>query len=349
MSGIALRAPIAHVRGSRSGGWLISLMLHGGLVALAMQAVMEVKPHRDPETFRWDVALQPAPAPRSAAAEPIPSQQRVSQPPPPKQPVSRPVSQPSPAPVQQVMERTAVVQTVQATQVTPRVVERSTPQERQAVVAEVQPVESQPVQEAVAVVAQAQAVVQQESHDIVQPVEAHMVTAQSSEAVVQQSAVPVETSATAVDQPAVVAEAVVETASPVVTPTVSDSESADTVVSPPTVVHQSPVAHREVREMEASQADLGWLAESLWSRIEELKRYPRQARARRWEGKVVLEAVIRHDGTILECLVAESSGHGLLDQDAISVLRKASPLALKHPLGKEHITILVPIAYRLES
>jgi len=324
-------------------------MLHGGLVALAMQAVMEVKPHRDPETFRWDVALQPAPAPRSAAAEPIPSQQRVSQPPPPKQPVSRPVSQPSPAPVQQVMERTAVVQTVQATQVTPRVVERSTPQERQAVVAEVQPVESQPVQEAVAVVAQAQAVVQQESHDIVQPVEAHMVTAQSSEAVVQQSAVPVETSATAVDQPAVVAEAVVETASPVVTPTVSDSESADTVVSPPTVVHQSPVAHREVREMEASQADLGWLAESLWSRIEELKRYPRQARARRWEGKVVLEAVIRHDGTILECLVAESSGHGLLDQDAISVLRKASPLALKHPLGKEHITILVPIAYRLES
>jgi len=349
MSGIALRSPIAHVRGSRSSGWLISLMLHGGLVALAMQAVMDVKPHRQPETFRWDVALQPLPAPSPAAAEPIPSPQPVSAPSPPKQPVSRPVSQPSPAPVQQVVERTAVVQTVQATQVAPRVMERSAPQERQAVVTEVQPVASQPVQEAVAVVAQAQAVVQQESHDIVQPVEAQMVMAQSSEAVVQQSAVPVETSATAVDQPAVVAEAVVETASPVVTPTVSYSESADTVVSAPTVVHQSPVAHREVREMDASQADLGWLAESLWSRIEELKRYPRQARARRWEGKVVLEAVIRHDGTILECLVAESSGHGLLDQDAISVLRKASPLALKHPLGKEHITILVPIAYRLES
>ena len=63
----------------------------------------------------------------------------------------------------------------------------------------------------------------------------------------------------------------------------------------------------------------------------------------------MLEAVIRHDGTILECLVAESSGHSLLDQDAISVLRRASPLALKHPLGKEQITILVPIAYRLES
>ena len=349
MSQIALRGDIAHVRSSRSGGWLISLMLHGGLVVLAMQAVMEVKPHRQPETFRWDVALQPAPPPSPVAAEPIASQQPVLDPPQPKKPVSRPVSQPSPAPAPQIVERTAVVQTVQATQVTPRVVERSAPQERQAVVTEVQPVASQPVHESVAVVAQAQEVVQQESQDIVQPVEAQLVTAQSSEAVVQQSAVSVETPTTAIEQPAVVAQAFVETASPVEAPTVSHSEPMDTIVSEPTVVQQSSVAHREVRESAPAQADLGWLAESLWSRIEELKRYPRQARARRWEGKVVLEAVIRHDGTILECLIAESSGHGLLDQDAISVLRKASPLALKHPLGKEQITILVPIAYRLES
>lgn len=348
MSEVAFTAHMARVRGSRSGGWLISLMLHGGLVALAMQAVMEVKPHRQPEPFRWDVALHPAPTPSPVAVEPAPSQQPVSEPPQPKKPVSRPVSQPSPAPVPQVVERAAVVQTVQATQVTPRVVERSAPQERQAVVTEVQPVASQPVHEAVAVVAHAQEVVQQESHDIVQPVESQMVTAQLSEAVARQSAVPVETSAAAVEQPAIVAQAVVETDMPVVSATSSLSEPQHTVESEPVVVHQSPVAHREVREA-AAQADLGWLAESLWTRIEELKRYPRQARARRWEGKVVLEAVIRHDGTILECLIAESSGHGLLDQDAISVLRKASPLALKHPLGKEHITILVPIAYRLES
>ena len=349
MSEVALTAHMARVRGSRSGGWLVSLMLHGGLVALAMQAVMEVTPHRQPEPFRWDVALQPAPTPSPVAAKPTPSQQPVSEPPQPKKPVSRPVSQPSPAPVPQVVERTAVVQTVQATQVTPRVVERAVPQERQAVVTEVQSVVSQSVHEALAVVAHAQEVVQQESHDIVQPIESQMVTAQLSEAVVQESAVPVETSATAVEQPASVAQAVVESDMPVVRATSSPSESQRTVESEPVVVRQSPVAHREVREVAPAQADLGWLAESLWTRIEELKRYPRQARARRWEGKVVLEAVIRHDGTILECLIAESSGHGLLDQDAISVLRKASPLALKHPLGKEHITILVPIAYRLES
>ncbi len=345
MSDIALRAHIAHVQGPRSGGWLISLVLHGGLVALAMQAVMDVKPHLQTETFRWDVALQQTPAPSPVVAESVPPQESVPKPTQ-SHPASRPVSRSSRAPVPQVVERTAVIQTAQSAQVTPQVIERSAPQERRAVVTEVQPVTSQPVHEAV--VAHAQEVVQQERHDIVD-VEAQMVTAQSSEAQVRESAVPIETVSTAVEQPAIVAQAVVETDSPVAIPTPSNSEPQDTVVSEPAVVHQSAVTHREVRETAPAQADLGWLAESLWARIEQLKRYPRQARTRRWEGKVVLEAVIRHDGTILECLVAESSGHGLLDQDAISVLRKASPLALKHPLGKEQITILVPIAYRLES
>ena len=347
MSDIALRAHIVYERGSRSGGWLISLLLHGGLLALAMQAVMEVTPHRQTETFRWDVALQSAPAPSPVAAEPLPPQQSVPQPPQPQKPVSRPVSQPSPEPVSQVVERTAIVQTVQATQVTPRVVERSAPQERQAVATEVQPVTSQPVHETM--VAHAQEILPQERQETVHTVEAQAVVTQVSEAMIQESAVPVATQSTAVEQPPIVEPAVVATEAPVETSAAPVIEPQEAIVSEPVVVRQSAVVHREVREQAPAQADLGWLAESLWSRIEELKRYPRQARARRWEGKVVLEAVIRHDGTILECLIAESSGHGLLDQDAISVLRKASPLTLKHPLGKEQITILVPIAYRLES
>lgn len=347
MSQIVLGANITQMRGSRSGGWLISLVLHGGVVAFALQAAMEGKPHLHTETFRWDVALQQAPSPSPVAAEAPPPQASVPATAQPQKPVSRPMSQPSRSPVPQVLARTAVVQTVQATQVTPRVVERSAPQERQAVVTEVRPVGSQPVYQAA--VAQAQTIIQQERHDAVQIAEAQVVTAQSSESLVQQSAVPVETLTTAVEQPALLARAVVETESPVTTSTTSLTEPQDTVETAPAVVHQSPVTHREVRDAAPVQADLGWLADSLWTRIEELKRYPRQARARRLEGKVVLEAVIRHDGTILECLVAESSGHRVLDQDALSVLRKASPLVLKHPLGKEQITILVPIAYRLES
>jgi protein TonB len=64
---------------------------------------------------------------------------------------------------------------------------------------------------------------------------------------------------------------------------------------------------------------------------------------------VVVEAVIRHDGEVLDCQIAESSGHGVLDQDALAVLRRASPLPLKHPLGRDQVTILLPITYRLHS
>jgi protein TonB len=110
-----------------------------------------------------------------------------------------------------------------------------------------------------------------------------------------------------------------------------------------------PRQERRVEARPSGQADFGWLVESLWRRIESLKRYPSVARARRWEGKVVVEAIIRHDGEILDCHIAESSGHGVLDQDALSVLRRASPLPLKHPLGRPQITILLPITYRLHG
>ncbi len=346
MSDAAMRMDVAQVQGSLSSGWLISVVLHGGVVALAMQAVMDIKPHLQPETFRWEVALHEAPAPSPVASDALPPQESVSEAALP-QPASPPVQQSSKAPVPRTVERTAVVQTVQPVQSTPKVMERSAPQERQAVVTEVRTLASHPVQQTV--VAHAQEVVQQDIHETAQTSDGPMVTAQSSATVIHEAASVVEVQTTTPEQPAIVGQSVVQPEVRMATTSAPVGERHDPVESEPVVVYQEAVEHRVVRETAPAQADLGWLSESLWKRIEQLKRYPRQARARRWEGKVVLEAVIRHDGTILECLVAESSGHGLLDQDAISVLRKASPLALKHPLGKEQITILVPIAYRLES
>lgn len=114
-------------------------------------------------------------------------------------------------------------------------------------------------------------------------------------------------------------------------------------------IEHRPVMERAVQTMADTHADYGWLAESLWQRIEELKHYPMQARKRRWEGRVILEAVIRDDGTIMDLRIEESSGHAILDQDALAVVKKASPLTLKHPLGQPHITILVPINYSLKT
>ena len=163
--------------------------------------------------------------------------------------------------------------------------------------------------------------------------------------------VPLETT-----EPALTSEAppAVREAEAPATPAVSaepvpDSPPEPTVVSSP-VVEETRTAVREfpARPMTAMKADYGWLAEALWSRVEQLKRYPHLARMNRWEGRVVLRVVIQEDGHLLDLAVSESSGHSVLDQDALEVLKLASPLTLKHPLGKPQVVVQVPISYRLE-
>ncbi|HWG95486.1 MAG TPA: energy transducer TonB [Nitrospira sp.] len=120
------------------------------------------------------------------------------------------------------------------------------------------------------------------------------------------------------------------------------------IESTETAVEQRVVQQRLVH-YRRTQADYGWLGDMVRKRIEELKHYPRIARENHWEGRVVVQAVIKADGTVGELSVAESSGHALLDEEALAVMRKASPLTLKHQLEKSQITILVPISYRLEG
>jgi len=126
-------------------------------------------------------------------------------------------------------------------------------------------------------------------------------------------------------------------------------ERAEEVVEAgPSMIEHRAVQQRLVQYRQ-TQADYGWLRSALWGRIEELKRYPIEARANHWEGKVVVEVVIRHDGEVVGLKIAESSGRAILDQEALTVMRKASPLKLKHALGRPSITFLVPISYRLDG
>lgn len=197
----------------------------------------------------------------------------------------------------------------------------------------------EPVQQAAPeVVTQAEASIER---PMTQSVESQAV-ATSQEAVVEQR----------VSQVAVAAR--VARAQPAETP--AQIEAAPQIVereSPPVETASPAVEHRVVQERlvrhREIHADYGWLSDALWRRIEELKRYPAQAKVNHWEGKVVVEAVIRDDGEVVALSIAESSGRAVLDQEAMAVMKKASPLALKHPLGKPRVTIFVPISYRLDG
>ncbi len=98
-----------------------------------------------------------------------------------------------------------------------------------------------------------------------------------------------------------------------------------------------------------AKADNRWLAESLWRRVAELKRYPNSSRMNGEEGKVVLRAVIRSDGQLATVSVQKSSGYSALDEAAMEAVRLACPLHMKQVLGKPQIVVTLPIVYRLAS
>jgi protein TonB len=98
-----------------------------------------------------------------------------------------------------------------------------------------------------------------------------------------------------------------------------------------------------------AKADNRWLAESLWRRVAELKRYPNFARMNGQEGKVILKAVIRSDGQLADVFVQQSSGHSALDAAAIEAVKLACPLHMKHAIGKPQIVVSLPIVYSLAN
>ncbi|GKS57412.1 hypothetical protein YTPLAS18_09390 [Nitrospira sp.] len=84
-------------------------------------------------------------------------------------------------------------------------------------------------------------------------------------------------------------------------------------------------------------------------RISETIRYPAEARLKDWQGKVVVKLVVTNNGTIEDLTIVKSSGYPILDEEAVALLQRLSPLKLERPLGKERISLQVPIRYSLKK
>jgi protein TonB len=111
----------------------------------------------------------------------------------------------------------------------------------------------------------------------------------------------------------------------------------------PVEVVKAPASDPEAR------IDNQWLAEALWRRVAELKRYPNSARMNAEEGKVIVKAVIRSDGHLADISVQTSSGHSVLDAAAIEAVKLACPIHMKHAIGKPQIVVNLPIVYSLAN
>ncbi len=305
-------------------GWVGSLFFHAAMATIALMMMSAFRMPSQPETFRWNVALVEPPPPVPTVAKP-------PQPTPPK-PKPTPISEPvQPQPVMQTVQQ-RVVQTVQAVQ---QVVQREVVQAVRTTAAVTT------VNHTASVVTQA--VQQTEPTQVAAPTAIAASTAVSRESVVHEA--PLVTASTA---------AVQQAAAPVMT---------ESVAAQPTVasVHERPAFEQAVqasvtqaiptKSIPAAKADFGWLAASLWERIQKdmKNRYPYLARVNRLEGQVLLTVVVKADGSLSDIKVKTSSGHAILDRDAEAFLASLSPLRLKHSLGKASQLVEVPISYSLRG
>ncbi len=105
----------------------------------------------------------------------------------------------------------------------------------------------------------------------------------------------------------------------------------------------SPEAMLEIKEI-SPEIDFTWIAKELRNRIEAIKSYPRIARRMGIEGTVVMTVKFNKMGELVDVHIKESAGHRILDRDAISLVKRVSPL--RHGTGR-NIVIELPISYNL--
>ena len=176
------------------------------------------------------------------------------------------------------------------------------------------------------------------------------------------AAVPVVAPLSAPPASTVTSEPVVQSPDAAVITSASASD-AEKVLAPPSIV--APVVANAPLNPAVRAVNTGELGDLLWRRMEALKRYPYLARRNGWEGKVLIRVVLGGDGRLLHAEIQESSGHEVLDQDALQVLRAAAPkvdsnasvaqgCASAASAGcagtawQQQATFTLPVAYRLQ-
>lgn len=80
------------------------------------------------------------------------------------------------------------------------------------------------------------------------------------------------------------------------------------------------------------------------------RRYPLAARKLRLEGRVLLRVRLRRDGRVLAARVHQSSGHKVLDDEALRMLAAAAPFAsFPENIARPELDIVIPMAFRLQD
>jgi protein TonB len=95
---------------------------------------------------------------------------------------------------------------------------------------------------------------------------------------------------------------------------------------------------------------LQMFGQSISKEIKRYQKYPPLAQRRGWEGTAEVLLQIAADGKVSSITLGKSSGRSVLDDEALNMVRRASPLpqAPQNLRGRE-LTVTVPIVFKLQE
>jgi len=114
----------------------------------------------------------------------------------------------------------------------------------------------------------------------------------------------------------------------------------------PTPVKQEPPPVTNQADYDDARSKYG---NSLWGAISKHKKYPKIAAMRNWQGEAIVELELDGNGKLKSKKIIQSSGHDVLDRQALEMVEKALPFpAPPDVLRGNNFTITVPVPFKLE-
>lgn len=135
-----------------------------------------------------------------------------------------------------------------------------------------------------------------------------------------------------------------------VVPLTARSDSAPLVAVAPAAPVSEPAVERPPVTANAALdgASLDAYTRTLSVEVAKMRRYPAVARLRGWQGTAILTISLSANGVVLKTTVSRSSGHAVLDDQALRMLAEASPLPGVPPaLHGRPLVIELPVVFAL--
>lgn len=124
------------------------------------------------------------------------------------------------------------------------------------------------------------------------------------------------------------------------------AEAPTPVVTVPAPVKVDPAPTVSQADIDDARSRYG---NALWGAISKHKKYPKVAAMRGWQGEAVVELELDGNGKLKAKKITQSSGHEVLDKQALEMVEKAIPFPTPpEALRNSTFTILVPVPFKLE-